>query len=81
MAKIEVFDSGANSGFDRYTVVLDGEYVFGMSSNPLWVGGFNQFVGQLSEGRLKRKNFGRKVPYADVPADVKEAIRRRINSQ
>jgi len=76
--RVEIYDNGGET-FDRFTIILDDDYVFGMSENPFHPQGFSQFCGQLSYDELSavacRK--GIKKTFNEVPEEVARAIRDR----
>jgi hypothetical protein len=76
VTKIDVYDSGEDSGMDRYTIVLDNEHVFGMSAKPKW--GVNMYCGSMSFNRYNVKNFGRRITFSSLPEDVKQAVYERV---
>ncbi|MHC4224770.1 MAG: hypothetical protein ACYSUN_12325 [Planctomycetota bacterium] len=47
MQDVKIYDNGGAT-FDRYTVIIDG-VVYGMSEDATSPGGFNQYVGTVSE--------------------------------
>lgn len=86
----------AGSTMDRYTVLIDGHYVFTMSHNPLSPQGFNQYAGDLYEWMRLRKtpyNSVKEWKYQieedgkyrlrmnEIPLDVKKAILERVRSE
>ena len=68
---------------DKYTVWIDTS-VYGMSEDPFWPLGFNQYAGDTHEGLLKpmsneaEQKLGKLVSIFDVPKDVRKAIFERI---
>ena len=46
---------------DRYTILIDGRYVFGMDENPFHPQGFNQFSGDVKHWASERN-----TPYSSV---------------
>jgi hypothetical protein len=64
--------------FDAYTVII-GNDVYGMSDNPLWPQGFNQYYCQAHE--LDYSNLGVQVKHQDLPVDVVKAIQLRIKEK
>ena len=90
--KVTVLDSGPESGFDRYTVVIQGGdwsqfggQVFAMSELPDVPTGFNQYAGDLDDLHALREALhsddgsqGRKLRWGEVPPDVKKAIQYRV---
>lgn len=46
--KLTVYDNGGET-VDRYTVVCPDGSVYGMSSDPTGVNGFNQYGGEIEE--------------------------------
>ena len=77
--RTEVFDNGGIT-FDQYTVIIDEEFVFGMSVNPTSPQGFNQFCGKIGKGlflvHLRSESGDKKLLY-ELPKEVQEAIRLR----
>ena len=69
---VTVYDNGGKTE-DRYTIITP-QGNFGMSSDAQSPAGFNQYVGDVTEG----SHLGRKVNPDSLPSDVKEAIRRRL---
>ena len=69
---IEVFDNGGKT-VDRFTVIID-EAVFGMSDDPFYPLGFNQFSCMKSELSLPIEGLKRKY----LPKEIKEAILNRL---
>lgn len=81
--RVEVFFTHENVA-DCYTVILDEEYVFGMSVNPLAANGFNQFAGdgqEMIRNIRKMEEEGRYewVNFHNLPIDVQKAIRQRYD--
>lgn len=77
--EIKVYHDEDTDKLDEYTVVLDNNYIFGMSKEPFHGHGVNQFTGQLKTGKFKHPSeFGKRVPWGDVPEGVKKAIKNRL---
>lgn len=77
---VVVYDNGGKTA-DRYTVVIDNEYVFGMSDNARQPNGFNQFAGTVGELKLDNNpSLGKKVDVKTLPKEVQDAIKDRISS-
>lgn len=72
--KIDVYDNGGKT-LDRYTVVIDNEYVFGMSYNAV---AYNEFVGEMSRtyAQSGRGGFGKKLK--SIPFDIVWAIKEKL---
>lgn len=77
--KLEIFDAG-DMVYDRYTVIITrpGEcgHVIGMSHDPLWPAGFNQYCGPAHQ--IQRKNLGSPITFSDTPEQVQRAIMYRV---
>jgi len=81
---LNVFIRDSDKGFiDRFTVWID-TAVFGMSADPFWPQGFNQYAGDtatdgyfepMSKGAEK---LGELIDISDVPEDVRKAILQRM---
>jgi len=59
--------------FDRYTVIIDGRYCYGMSSNAT---GFNMYIGDLGTDVILGKHLGKKLN--SIPKEIHKAIQERI---
>ena len=59
--------------FDRYTVIIDGKYCYGMSSDAT---GFNMYVGDLGTHVMLGKHLGKKLN--SIPKEIHKAIQERI---
>ena len=70
MKGVEVYDDGVG-----YTVILGGQDVYAMSTNPLNPQGVNQWVGTVAE--LPGARDGQAVAFGSLPDAVKEAIKQR----
>lgn len=71
---VTVYKGG--KGIALYTVVI-GNHVFKMCANPLHSTGINQFVGMKKE--LDSQSFGDIVTYEQIPSEVRDAIRQKLN--
>ena len=90
---IIVWDNGGETA-DRYTVLLEGRYVFGMNSNPFHpTYGFSQYSGDLehwSKGNttpfnspeewieMWDKGKEKRLNVDEIPPDTKKAILQRM---
>lgn len=75
---------------DRYTVLIDKEYVFSMSGSPFHPQGFNQYAGNINDWEVykdvndfekiwnKKEN---RMNEEDIPEVVKKAIIGRMESE
>lgn len=77
--EIVVYDNGGKTA-DRYTVFID-KYVYGMGDTPKDPGGFNQFLGERSEGYKEGPHLGNKVAFESLPQEVQDAILERRGSK
>lgn len=85
--EVRVFDDGGKS-IDRYTVVIDSDFVYGMSENN-GPSGFDQYAGQLDDLRFLRsiypsgdaKEGFKPISFKRLPETVQEMIRERISSE
>jgi len=74
--KIIIYDNEGRTA-DRYTV-LTSEDVFSMSSDALMPNGVNMYVGARSEYSGKLRYLGRRLRKNEIPAIIKEAVKRRL---
>lgn len=86
---IVVWDNGGET-MDRYTVLLDKQYVFGMSGSPSHPQGFNQYAGDINDWEVYSdyKHFISlwdkkevRLNFEEVPESVKEAIKYRMEDE
>lgn len=78
---IRSYDSGPDSGFDRYTVVYTGKrdrsyHYVGMSEHPFWPGGFGQH-GEGKNGPIDRPTYGhlgKRVSFGELPPDCQKLV-------
>ena len=70
MKGIEVYNNELG-----YTVILGGQDVYAMSTQPLDPQGVNQYVGTVAE--LPGARDGQAVAFDSLPDAVKEAIKQR----
>jgi len=84
--RVIVWDNGGETT-DRYTILIDGKYVFGMSSNPSHPQGFNQYAGNIEDWVVyKDTNHFIKIwdtketrlNIEDIPEQIKKAVINRI---
>lgn len=78
---LKVYDNGGETA-DRYSVWMrnypDGGWdVLGLSADPFWPQGFNQFGGNYPKPSHGPKD--KLVKFASLPKDVQKAIRQRFN--
>jgi len=86
---IVVWDNGGETA-DRYTVVTEKQYVFGMSGNPFHPQGFSQFAGRIQDWKVY-KDFDDFVSTWDkketrlgideIPEEVQKAILDRMEDE
>ena len=69
---IEVYDNGGKT-IDRFTVIID-DGVYGMSDDPFYPLGFNQFSCMKSELGLPVEGIKRQY----IPTEIKKAILDRL---
>ena len=65
---------------DPYTVVI-GTSIYGMGENPNHPQGFNQYSGEVGAGWSRtqhERQFGKRVPWKEVPPAVKKAIQEKM---
>lgn len=74
---IKIYDNGGAT-FDRYTVII-GESFYSMSHNPLSPQGVNQYCGETWELNCGSLHTQTEVWIGDLPPDVQDAIKNRIN--
>ena len=70
MKGIKVYNDGLG-----YTIILGGQGVYAMSTNPLSPQGVNQYVGAVAE--LSGARDGQAIAFDSLPDAVKEAIEQR----
>lgn len=86
---VVVWDNGGEI-MDRYTILLDKQYVFGMSGYPLHPQGFNQYAGDINDWKVysdvehfislwDKKEI--RLKFEDIPEKVKEGIKYRIGDE
>jgi len=83
---IIVWDNGGET-MDRFSILVDKEFIFSMSNNPLSCMGFNQYAGNINECDAYEDvdDFIRqwdeketRLSIEEIPDGVKKAILKRM---
>ena len=86
---VVVWDNGGET-MDRYSILIDKQYVFSMSNDPTSPMGFNQYAGNINDWEVYSgfEHFidlwdekETRMKFVDIPEAVKEAIKHRMEAE